>query len=676
MKNVSSSRALTKQQLHTLDPLDIPGRFSKAVRFLTGLLRTEIPFLALSLCAVILSACASGVVERQNPEPSVQAAMDAYAKLDLEFSRQLMEQVLGDAEATVTDRVKAQIHLATLDWRFYGNPDSARERLKEAAAAGEQGYEAQMALIRVEMFAKDYEAAWEIAEGALELSETVSERTRVGSVMAQAAYERAKEAMLEPPFGSVDNEQLASAAEILKAILTDEPGALIPSKLLLAIALILEDGPTALGAWHSYFRIPSGQEATGVLEEPHSLLERILPTWRNRLLSPEERVQIALALADSSFYEHAVLLVLDPRIPGTEVKPVDPRFVDVLNYYRFIREVEKVTEDYYRATALGQDRRREFDNLFDLAARDLWNQLHWPEGQPRYSLEGFTEELGSRFTVDVNLGETSGVYDLHMGHRVIDEIRTVEQYGHNATIQFIVLDSMVSNGYESWFWDGERMHGGWGGQDTITQVREAYADEPLEAWGRIGEPAGRDRFGEEVDAKSALDDGLAQRNPYAYLPGLDMRLQLIAYSRLLDSVERRGLIGDQLRLAFMAEYERRLLESSIFAHEGRHVIDARSFLNRFRDGEEKEFRAKLSEVVFATDPVLAMTGGIMNPNIGGDTAHGKANERIMKGIVQWMEEHAGEIDKIDLSRPLLPQLDLLTDEQIQAAFRSMDPLAN
>jgi hypothetical protein len=48
---------------------------------------------------------------------------------------------------------------------------------------------------------------------------------------------------------------------------------------------------------------------------------------------------------------------------------------------------------------------------------------------------------------------------------------------------------------------------------------------------------------------------------------------------------------------------------------------------------------------------------------------------VMKGLVSWMKKHADEISKLDLDLPLLPQFDLLTDEQIRAAFRSMDPEA-
>ena len=39
-----------------------------------------------------------------------------------------------------------------------------------------------------------------------------------------------------------------------------------------------------------------------------------------------------------------------------------------------------------------------------------------------------------------------------------------------------------------------------------------------------------------------------------------------------------------------------------------------------------------------------------------------------------MESHRKEIKDLDISRPLLPQLDLLTTEQIKEAVREADPL--
>ena len=75
-------------------------------------------------------------------------------------------------------------------------------------------------------------------------------------------------------------------------------------------------------------------------------------------------------------------------------------------------------------------------------------------------------------------------------------------------------------------------------------------------------------------------------------------------------------------------------------------------------------------------PLICM-GAIFDSNIGrhGDP-HGMANERIMKGLADWMKMHQAEIKGLDPKRPFLPQFDLLTDEQMRDAFRSMDPWSN
>ena len=70
-----------------------------------------------------------------------------------------------------------------------------------------------------------------------------------------------------------------------------------------------------------------------------------------------------------------------------------------------------------------------------------------------------------------------------------------------------------------------------------------------------------------------------------------------------------------------------------------------------------------------------MGNNVLHPDIGPG-GHGEANLRIVQGLVGWMEEHTDEIDELDPSRPLLPQLYLLTDDQLQAAARDLDPLTH
>jgi hypothetical protein len=142
--------------------------------------------------------------------------------------------------------------------------------------------------------------------------------------------------------------------------------------------------------------------------------------------------------------------------------------------------------------------------------------------------------------------------------------------------------------------------------------------------------------------------------------------------RLYDSLSHIYQ-GPDLRMAFINQYEQRTRKSSIFAHEGRHAID--DIFSGFIWASEDEFRAKLSEIYFADDPFDALRA-IFAQNIGSGTSHGKANLKVMKGLVKWINGHRKEIRAFDLNRPVLPQLELLTPAQLRLAVKSMDPLVN
>jgi hypothetical protein len=249
----------------------------------------------------------------------------------------------------------------------------------------------------------------------------------------------------------------------------------------------------------------------------------------------------------------------------------------------------------------------------------------------------------------------------------------VKQYGHEAKLRFVALDSMVSNGFQSWAWESGAQHGGWAQRDAVWQVRPEYAGNAMEAWRRLHSEEEMAGTSERLARETRLDDERARDDPHAYLPGLALRLQMQGSKGMLERLQQQGLKGEELRLAFLAEYERSQQESSIFAHEDRHLIDLR-IGTKMRTAWKTEYYAKLSEAVFTADPRLAVRA-IFDSNIGDPTPHGQANLRIMKGVVEWMKKHREEIRGLDAKRPLLPQFDLLSDEQIREVFRSMDPLA-
>jgi hypothetical protein len=125
------------------------------------------------------------------------------------------------------------------------------------------------------------------------------------------------------------------------------------------------------------------------------------------------------------------------------------------------------------------------------------------------------------------------------------------------------------------------------------------------------------------------------------------------------------------REAFLARVESELFQSSIVLHEGRHAIDAAT--GRKLDSWKLEYRAKLSEVALAASPRAVLQNVLDHPF---DTSpHGKATELLSRELAAWMEKNADAIANLDRTVAPLPQLDKLTDEQLRAAARSLDPFA-
>jgi hypothetical protein len=379
------------------------------------------------------------------------------------------------------------------------------------------------------------------------------------------------------------------------------------------------------------------------------------------------------ALADARLFDAAAAVALGASRTGTRVDHLDRGMGEVVAYARFLRAVSAVTDAYYRRVAVGDRDTVAWRAQMTAAMRTAWPHLV-ADGRSRgFDPAVFAGAIDRRFGAVMNVGTTAGTLDLHMGHRVVDEQRTVQQYGHTAAVRFVSLDAMTSNGYQSWAWNGRAAHGGWGGEGLIVQVRSAYATQPIQAWREVSDSGAIRREGTRIARDSIADQLHARTDSVAYFPSVAARLRRRGLLALRDSLQATGLGGDALSTAFVQEEGRDERESSIFAHEGRHAIDGA--LGIAGPAAELEFRAKLSEVAFAPRPALAF-GAIMDDNVGDGTPHGAANRRVLTGIATWMRTHAAEISGFDPTAPTLPQLPLLSNAQLRAAAMAQDPLAH
>ncbi|MEO8034894.1 MAG: hypothetical protein ABI837_10735, partial [Acidobacteriota bacterium] len=465
--------------------------------------------------------------------------------------------------------------------------------------------------------------------------------------LTRAAAARVEEARAKRDAGACPEKQpLNEAITKLRDAIHGSGPTVTRTRMLLVAALLAHDDAAALQAWRWIY----------------SDLPALVPA------AIGERRTTGLALASARLFAEADIVLRDPCV-STPLES-DAAVQDVMAYSAALRRTTVLAAEHHRSVAAGTSDDKAFERALGAEAASLWRALSWPGPPPQFSPEAAQRELSKRFGAVITLGETEGIFNLLYGHRVADESRVVEQYGHRGSLHFVQLDGMVSGGYAAWATHGEIGTGGWIGADAVYQVRPMYVDGPLRLWRRVDDPEERTRAGEEIHRETERDRERPKGETVVSLPGLMMRLRQQYGDKLRQRLQAAGMQGDALRDAFLHEASADKLASSIWAHEGRHSIDKSL---RITNQVELEFRAKLSEVVFAPAPHASM-GSILSP-VGGRGTHAVANERVLKGIVAWMRGHAAEITGLDASAPTLTQLDRLTDDQLRNAFRSLDPLA-
>jgi hypothetical protein len=520
----------------------------------------------------------------------------------------------GDADPE--RREIAAIRLANIEWRVFREHAAARARLQKIGSAN-----AHIELARVAIDLRDYPTARDEAGKALAAATKKRERLRATSIAAEAVVrdDKATPEMLR--------EVIASMRQTIAA----DGGRLGPSRILARAGIRAGDGAAALEGINGYYHVSPFSGPPAGIAGGHATLARLLPAWKGGA-----NAEIADALSAIRFFDEAAILA-----PGS----------DVARYAAALHRVRDLTHQYYRHVALGQENPKE---LREGVARE------------RDALGIPPQELVRRYGIYANTGKTGNHVDLHLGHVVVDSTLQVEQYGQKASVRFVALDEMTSNGFSEWANDGASGDGGWGTAKEIYQVRPRYADGALRKWAALaGDPEERAEEDRKIREETVRDRQRAKEKSIQYFAGLAKRLE----RQYLDSV----FAANPSRDAFLARVEKDEFTSSILLHEGRHAIDHASGVKY--KAWELEYRAKLSEIALAP-AVREALASVLDNDIGGDGPHAKANGKLAEGLVAWMEAHREEISGYDASMPPLPQIDRLTDDQIRVAVRGLDPMAS
>jgi hypothetical protein len=565
-------------------------------------------------------------------------------------------------DTSAARRAAAERMLGVIAWRFYKQDGDARLHFGSALATQRDTAATLVEMARLANDEGRFARAFQLAARARQsASDDIAGRAATLQ-MGHAVAEAALAARLGEPARGIsaplDSAAATTTVSALRLLVRRTPGRVEEARALLLAALIAGDGPSAAAAVDSYYLIDVGDPASrSSIRAALAELHADLPVWRGggpRTAS----VRIAAELAGARLFDAAAL--------------VAPMGSEIAEYAKYCRRMERDATEYYRRTLIEGAQPQELTRSYIRALRDLWPHLAWSGAPPAFYPAAADAELGRRFGALIQLGVTGGYYDMHMGHVVGEEPRTVAQYGHSAHVTFLVIDGIVTNGLQSWAWDDAGGHGGWQRRDTIVQVRPIFVEHALSLW-VSADSVRHDHETKNIANDSTLDWVVARSDSIGYFPGVAGRLRRDGRDAIIDSLRKAGVADSALGRVFVGVVSRLIRESSIVAHEGRHAIDDARV--PALTPEEREFRAKLSEVAFAERPKIVMSS-IVHPNIGDATPHGRANARVMLGLIRWMRAHGAEIAGFDAGQPVLLQLPLLTDAQLRRAFRSMDPLAH
>ena len=613
--------------------------------------------------------CNSNSSSSFHKDRALDEAKRIYFQMKPDQAYELYEKVWMDSSYSQEDHIEAGLNLARMSWLLYDESSKSLDILEKLSGLETDMDRVNTLWSRVLTSHEKFDEAIAKGNTAISLAESDSRKYEAQVILIRAEIERNKKIIANQSNKPGESIGLRKVFSMCQKIMHEKPGDVLISELYIGLALVLGEMEEVYQGWLSFFRVDTEGHIHKTLRESDRLLRVGIFNSSNKE-SDYNITAIAMGLSKSGFATYAAMLV-DLYSAETEFMELEIR--DIVSYNEYLQKIDELTLAFYRASVRNEEDRGAYDSNFEKESEKLFDALSWPSGERQsYNTRNFRREIRKRFNTIYDFQNANGHYGLHLGHIVLDDKRRIEQYGKAAYLRYIAIDQMLSNGYSSWFWDGAAQVGGWTASDYFLQVRTAYNHGPVNAWLMVSDTIQIEKTKIDIIKKTILDDSIATNNPYAYLPGLSLRLEFKARSELRDSLKMAGHSGRNLRIKFISTYEERVRKSSIYAHEGRHAID--DIFSGFMFASEDEFRAKLSEVYFADNPFQAF-GAILAPNIGDKTSHGKANLKVIKNIVEWMNNHEDIIEGFDSERPTLPQLDLLSKNQLRMAVRSFDPLA-
>lgn len=623
-------------------------------------------------CLFILTTAFALHVQAQ--QYTLHAADSLYKEYKLADSYNAYCDVANQRVNGDSIRVKAYLQLANMDWKFHHNYKGALKSLQTASALKANLYEVKLVMAVISRQAGKYAVAKLYADESLHLAKSANEKADAGIAYAGTINDRNINYKVDNVV--INHRDLTKAARILAEVLEKQPGNSDASELLAGIGLFLNDGALVFKGLKSYFLVSDEKQINQAIEPGFKLLKPVLINGKGTPLSATQMATLALGLADVKFFNYSEYVIGKIRAKTPHGFNISKPLHDIAAYADYINDVQRVNNRIYPQVANGKTKYEdEYDSLMNKAGKVLWDKLSVISKEIKFNPDTLYNMLNRKFGTEGYTGTTVNYYGMLMGHIIHRELKEINQYGYSTKFTYISVDRLISRDFTSWY--GTTNVGGWGDSTTIIQVRKAYMSEPFQLLSWMTDSAAKRNILTQIAKKEQADFEFCKKDKYAEPKFLALYLKFNESRKIYERLTGAGLKGIDLNIAFVDEILKLTIASTVFAHEGRHAIDQLYFPKEFKtmSDDERELRAKYSEVIYSLNPKMAFTGSILGSDLGANTNHGKANQRFCKLIADWMAAHQTEIKGLDNNTPLLMQFDLLTEEQLVAICKSGDPLA-
>jgi hypothetical protein len=601
------------------------------------------------LAIVVLCAPVASVAAQHTT--LITDGIAALSHRDVHSAVRLFTEAATDSSGSVASA--AERWLAHVAWKVNGDARSATTHLDRALNDGGDTTLILLERARVAAFTHRFGDAVRFASEATKAPTDDEGHGLAARALVELSVDAAFAAMTSGHrvSDSLRAEPIAEASYMLMTRVSRFAGRSADALALIDAGALLGDTTTVRAGWAFYFLLAGDSTAAA--------LRRIEGANHGR--------GVAALLAESRLYEPAaVLLEVERERIGRETNALAR---DTRLYGSFIHDMGSIADDVYRRELTGVAREGDLERAMNARTRTLWSALHWSGAPPPYYPAAVPIELAKRFGAIISTDADGGIHQLRLSHVLASFI--TRDVRRRLTPRYVILDGVVANGVDPWLVDGGSGRAGWVAGDSIYEIRTAFTEQPFREWIALTDRHASAMEQARVARESVADLDRSRRDSIGYLPGVASRIFHDGARVIVDSLARTGLTLNQQQSAFVTLVFRHLTHTTIDLHEMRHFIDSHTFDGRLSI-EDAEFRAKIDEVSGATRPKLALTA-ILHPNIGDATPHGRANRRIMIGLIRWMRANATHIAGFDATLPPLIQLPSLSDAQLRAAFESMRP---